>query len=78
MYLLDTNIMSELRRPRPHAGLIAWLSGVAPDQVLSRRSPSENFRRRYVHAVILGSKERQLHLFEDTALPVDLPAAALK
>ena len=33
MYLLDTNIMSELRRPRPHAGLIAWLSGVAPDQV---------------------------------------------
>ncbi len=33
MYLLDTNIISELRRPRPHAGLIAWLSGVAPDQV---------------------------------------------
>jgi predicted nucleic acid-binding protein len=33
MYLLDTNIISELRRPRPHAGLIAWLSGIAPDQV---------------------------------------------
>jgi toxin FitB len=31
MYLLDTNIISELRRPRPHAGLIAWLSG--PDQL---------------------------------------------
>lgn len=25
MYLLDTNIVSELRRPRPHDGVIAWL-----------------------------------------------------
>jgi predicted nucleic acid-binding protein len=33
MYLLDTNIISELRRPRPHAGAIAWLSSIAPDQV---------------------------------------------
>ncbi len=33
MYLLDTNVVSELRRPRPHASLIAWLSGVAPAQV---------------------------------------------
>jgi hypothetical protein len=33
MYLLDTNIISELRRPRPHAGAVAWLSRVAPDQV---------------------------------------------
>jgi toxin FitB len=33
MYLLDTNIISELRRPRPHAGLTAWLSGLASDQV---------------------------------------------
>src|ERR1700757_5155525 len=31
-----------------------------------------------VHAVILGSEERHLHLFEDIAPPVDLPAAALK
>jgi hypothetical protein len=34
--------------------------------------------RLYVHAVILGSEERHLHLFEDIALPVDLPAAAPK
>jgi toxin FitB len=33
MYLLDTNIISELRSPRPHAGLVAWLSGIAPEQV---------------------------------------------
>ena len=31
VYLLDRNVISELRRLRPHAGLIAWLSGVAPD-----------------------------------------------
>lgn len=33
MYLLDTNIISELRRPRPHAGLVAWLSGIASDRI---------------------------------------------
>ena len=33
MYLIDTNIISELRRPRPHAGLVAWLSGIPSDQV---------------------------------------------
>jgi len=33
MYLLDTNVISELRRPRPHAGLVAWLSGITPEQV---------------------------------------------
>jgi toxin FitB len=33
MYLLDTNIISELRRPRPHAGLVSWLSGIAPEHV---------------------------------------------
>ncbi len=25
MYLLDTNVVSELRKPRPHGGVIAWL-----------------------------------------------------
>ncbi len=25
MYLLDTNIVSELRRPRPHGAVVAWL-----------------------------------------------------
>lgn len=28
MYLLDTNVVSELRRPRPHAAVLAWLSTV--------------------------------------------------
>ncbi|AEG94466.1 type II toxin-antitoxin system VapC family toxin [Ramlibacter tataouinensis] len=28
MYLLDTNVVSELRRPKPHGGVVAWLRGV--------------------------------------------------
>lgn len=31
MYLLDTNVVSELRRPRPHGGVVAWLDGVADE-----------------------------------------------
>ena len=27
-YLLDTNVVSELRRPRPHGSVLAWLEGV--------------------------------------------------
>lgn len=30
MYLLDTNVISELRRPRPHGGVLAWIDSV-PD-----------------------------------------------
>ena len=29
MYLLDTNILSELRRPKPHGAVLTWLEGVA-------------------------------------------------
>ena len=27
-YLLDTNVVSELRRPRPHGGEVAWIQSV--------------------------------------------------
>lgn len=27
-YLLDTNVLSEVRKPRPDAGVAAWLAGV--------------------------------------------------
>lgn len=29
MYLLDTNIVSELRKPRPQPAVVSWLEGVA-------------------------------------------------
>jgi len=29
MYLLDTNVVSELRKPRPHGAVVAWLQSTA-------------------------------------------------
>jgi predicted nucleic acid-binding protein len=34
MYLLDTNVVSELRKPRPHGAVVQWVEGVA-DNVLN-------------------------------------------
>jgi len=28
LYLLDTNVVSELRKPRPHGAVVAWLDAV--------------------------------------------------
>jgi len=28
MYLLDTNVVSELRRPKPHGAVLAWFEGL--------------------------------------------------
>jgi predicted nucleic acid-binding protein len=33
LYLLDTNIVSNLRKSRPHPRLMQWMHGVAADQV---------------------------------------------
>jgi predicted nucleic acid-binding protein len=33
MFLLDTNVVSELRKPRPHGAVVAWIQGV-PDNEL--------------------------------------------
>ena len=33
MYLLDTNVVSELRRPRPDRWVLSWLEGVSHDQL---------------------------------------------
>lgn len=33
MYLLDTNVISELRRPRPHRAVVAWLESVADEDL---------------------------------------------
>ncbi|WP_374328456.1 type II toxin-antitoxin system VapC family toxin [Azonexus sp.] len=41
IYLLDTNVVSELRRPRPHGGVLAWLESLDDAQL-------------YLSAVTLG------------------------
>ena len=33
MYLLDTNVVSELRRPRPHRMVLDWIADVPGDQL---------------------------------------------
>ncbi len=32
-YLLDTNIVSELRKPKPHGGVLAWLRDLRDEQI---------------------------------------------
>ncbi len=33
MYLLDTNVVSELRRPRPHQSVLNWIQDIPADQL---------------------------------------------
>lgn len=33
MYLLDTNVVSELRRARPHGAVLAWIDGVRDEDL---------------------------------------------
>ena len=49
MYLLDTNIVSELRKRKPHGAVVAWLEGVANDQI-------------YISAVTLGELQAGIEL----------------
>lgn len=44
-YLLDTNIVSELRKPKPHGGVLAWLKQLRDEQI-------------FLSAVTLGELQR--------------------
>ena len=33
MYILDTNVVSELRRPRPHTAVLNWIEAVPADRL---------------------------------------------
>lgn len=52
MYLLDTNVVSELRRPRPHGAVVAWLESVADNDL-------------HVSAVTLGEIQAGIELTRD-------------
>lgn len=49
MYLLDTNVISELRKPRPHGAVVAWLE-------------SANDTQLYLSAVTLGEIQAGIEL----------------
>jgi predicted nucleic acid-binding protein len=48
-YLLDTNVVSELRKPRPHGGVVAWLESLDDAQL-------------FVSAVTLGEIQAGIEL----------------
>ena len=52
MYLLDTNVVSELRKPRPHGAVIAWLESV-------------DERDLYVSSVTVGEIQAGIELTRD-------------
>lgn len=49
MYLLDTNVVSELRKQRPHGGVVAWLQSIDDAQS-------------YLSAVTLGEIQAGIEL----------------
>jgi toxin FitB len=63
MYLLDTNIVSELRKQRPHGAVVAWL----------RSLPQRDL---YVSAVTLGEVQAGIELTreQDAAKAIEIEA----
>lgn len=55
-YLLDTNVVSELRKAKPHGGVLAWLASLRAEQV-------------FVSAVTIGELQTGVELTrrQDTA-----------
>lgn len=49
MFLLDTNVVSETRKPRPHGGVMAWLASVDESQI-------------FLSAVSIGEIQRGIEL----------------
>jgi len=58
-WLLDTNVLSELRRPRPHPNVVAFVSSCPLDQL-------------YVSAVTLAEIRFGIQLVNDPARRADL------
>lgn len=49
MYLLDTNVVSELRKPKPHGAVLAWIETIADDEL-------------YISAVTIGEIQAGIEL----------------
>lgn len=63
MYLLDTNVVSELRRPRPHGAVLDWIHAVPAEQL-------------YVSAVTIGEIQAGIEITreQDVAKAEELEA----
>jgi toxin FitB len=49
MFLLDTNVVSELRKPKPHGAVLAWIDAVNDDDL-------------FLSAVTIGEIQRGIEL----------------
>ena len=56
MYLLDTNVVSELRKVRPHGAVVAWLEAVADEDI-------------HLSAVTLGEIQAGIELTREQDAP---------
>ena len=66
MYLLDTNVVSELRRPKPHGAVLAWLASVNDqDLFLSALSLAEIQRGIEITRQQDAAKAQNLELWLD-------------
>jgi predicted nucleic acid-binding protein len=65
VYLLDTNVVSELRKPKPHGGVLAWLKSISD-------------RDLHLSAVSLGEIQSGIELTreQDAAKAADIEAWA--
>lgn len=84
-FLLDTNVVSELRKPTAHDAVRAWVAGTTPDQlavsvvtvleielgILRRRRHDPAQADRLQH----WFEDRVLTLFAGRILPVDIAVA---
>ena len=63
MFVLDTNVVSELRKPKPHGGVMAWLESVDDTKL-------------YLSAVTLGEIQASLEITreQDATKAVEIEA----
>lgn len=60
-YLLDTNVVSEIRKTKPHGAVVAWMQGLREDQI-------------FISAVSIGEIQRGIERArkQDTAKARDI------
>ncbi len=85
-YLLDTNVLSETRKPRPSASVVGWIAATPPDllhvSVLTLGEIEQGIERirgrgdRLQATALEGWLSQVEAGFEDRILPVTVPVAA--
>jgi len=67
-YLLDTNVLSELVRPKPSASVVTWFNDV-PDESLYISVLTIGEIRKGVEAIADGKRKEKLRLWLEHELP---------